>query len=266
MPYDYEHIQVSVEDYIAVVRLNRPEKMNAFNANMGLELLRLPGELRDDPDVRVVIITGNGRGFCGGADVAEGRAHDGSNPFHRTAMDELGYSGRLPLAWVELDKPTIAAVNGVAAGGGLCLAIMQDIRVLGKSARMLPMFSRRGLAPEVGASWFLANIMGSSRAIEWLLTNEDVRGERAMELGLGSYLVEDDQLMDKAMEVARNIADAAPIAARLTRRSVYHALSHSLRDHLPYEAANLGISQNTEDAVEGRTATRERRKANFKGR
>ncbi|MFN8531954.1 MAG: enoyl-CoA hydratase/isomerase family protein [Dehalococcoidia bacterium] len=263
---DYEHLLVEVADGVATVRMNRPEKLNAFNATMGLELLRLPDALRADPEVLVVILTGVGRGFCTGADVSEGRSVTGDNPFHRQKMDELGYSGRLPLAWHEIDKPTIAAVNGVAAGGGLCLALMQDIRVLARSARLLPMFIRRGLAPEVGASWFAARLLSLPRALEWYLTGDEISAERAGEYGLANYVVDDDDVLLKAMEIARKIADGPPIALRLTRRSIYHAVTHSLRDHLPYEASNLGISQATEDATEGRNATRERRKPVFVGR
>lgn len=263
---DYQHLVIEVADGIALVRLNRPEKLNAFNAAMGLELLRLPDQLREDPDVRVVVVTGTGRGFCTGVDISEGRGATPDNPFHRQKMDPLGYSGRLPLAWHEIDKPTIAAVNGVAAGGGLCLALMMDMRVVARSARLLPMFIRRGLAPEVGASWFAARLLGLPRALEWYLTGDEISAERAGEIGLANYVVDDLELLPKTMELARKIADGPPIALRLTRRSIYHAITSTLREHLPYEASNLAISQATEDAVEGRNAVRERRKPVFVGR
>ncbi|MCS6800378.1 MAG: enoyl-CoA hydratase/isomerase family protein [Chloroflexota bacterium] len=262
----YQHLVIEVADGIALVRLNRPEKLNAFNAAMGRELLRLPDQLRDDPAVRVVVVTGTGRGFCSGVDISEARGPTADNPFHRQPMDPLGYSGRLPLAWHEIDKPTIAAVNGVAAGGGLCLAMMMDMRVIARTARLLPMFITRGLAPEVGASWFAARLLGLPRALEWYLTGEEISGERAGEIGLANYVVEESELLPKAMELARKIADGPPIAVRLTRRSIYHAVTSSLRDHLPYEASNLAISQATEDAAEGRAAVRERRKPVFVGR
>jgi 2-(1,2-epoxy-1,2-dihydrophenyl)acetyl-CoA isomerase len=262
----YEHLVVTVDGGVATVRMNRPEKLNAFNRTMGLELLRIPTELREDGDVRAVILTGTGRGFCTGVDITEPRAANTDNPFHRTKMDELGYTSRLPLAWHEIDKPTIAAVNGVAAGGGMSLALMQDIRIVARSARFVPMFPRRGLAPEVGSSWFVPRLMGTARALEWFYTFDELSAENAAEFGLVNHLVDDDALMPAALELGRKIAEGAPIAQRLARRSIYHAMDHSLRDHLPYEAANVGISQTTEDYVEGGAAVRERRKPVFSGR
>ncbi|MCL6647189.1 MAG: enoyl-CoA hydratase/isomerase family protein [Chloroflexi bacterium] len=263
-PSSYQHLLIEVSDGVALVRMNRPEKLNAFNAVMGRELLRLPAELREDPAVRVVVLTGVGRGFCAGVDITEPRGED--NPFHRDRLDELGYSGRLPLAWYEIDKPTIAAVNGVAAGGGLCLALMQDLRIIARSARLIPMFIQRGLAPEVGASWFAVHLLGLPRALEWFLTGDEITGERAAEIGAAHAVVDDAEVLPRALELARKLAAGPPIALRMTRRSLYHALTHSLRDHLPYEAVNLAITQATEDAVEGRRAVRERRKPVFVGR
>ncbi len=262
----YEHLVITVEDGICTVRMNRPEKLNAFNATMGLELLRLPAELREDNDVRVVILTGTGRGFCSGVDTAQERGENADNPFQRKKMDELGYTGRLPTAWYNIDKPTIAAVNGVAAGGGLCLAMIQDIRIAARSARFIPVFIKRGIAPEVGASWFVSRLIGLPRALEWFYTGDEINGEKAEQIGLANHTVDDDKLMDTAMALARQIADGPPIALRVTRRSVYHGSTHTLAEHLPVEVMNLAITQATEDAEEGRAAVRERRKANFTGR
>ena len=126
---DYETLVIDIKDYVATIRMNRPEKLNAFDQVMGKELIRVTDELKNDNDVRCTILTGTGRGFCSGVDLGQDRTPAKENIFSRDMLDEHGFSGRVALAWNELDKPTIAAVNGVAAGGGLGLAMLQDIRV-----------------------------------------------------------------------------------------------------------------------------------------
>ncbi len=263
---DYQHLDIEVEGGVAMVRMNRPEKLNAFNPTMGLELLRAPSELRDDPDVRCVVLTGTGRGFCSGVDTSEDRGAVADNPFHRRATDELGYSGRVTLAWHELDKPSIGAINGVAAGGGLGLAMAQDLRIAAESARLIPIFTMRGISPELGLSWTATRLIGSARALEWFYTGQELSGQQALEWGVVNHVVPDDQFEEATRALAQRIADGAPIALSLTRRTVQHAQNTTLREHLIYEAANVGISGQTEDTVEGRTAIRERRKPVFHGR
>ncbi|MCY4638959.1 MAG: enoyl-CoA hydratase/isomerase family protein [Chloroflexi bacterium] len=263
---DYEHLVIEVEDGVAVVRMNRPEKLNAFNPTMGLELLRAPAELRDDPGVRCVVLTGTGRGFCSGVDTSEERSRDGANPFHRAATDEIGYSGRVTLAWHELDKPSIGAINGVAAGGGLGLAMAQDLRIAAESARLIPIFTMRGISPELGLSWTATRLIGTARTLEWFYTGRELSGAQALEWGVVNHVAPDDQFEQATRDLAQRIADGAPIALSLSRRTVYHAQNTPLREHLVYEAANVGISGQTEDTVEGRAAIRERRRPVFHGR
>ena len=263
---DYQHLVVTVEDGVAVVRMNRPEKLNAFNRTMGIELLRVPGELRDDPAVRCVVLTGTGRGFCSGVDVTGERDPAVEDPFTRRPVDELGFSGRLTLAWNEIDVPSIASINGVAAGGGLGLALMQDLRIAAESARLLPMFAMRGMSPQVGLGWTATRLLGVSRTLDWLYRGRPLVGHEALEWGVVNYVVPDDELEAETMVIAREIAEGAPIALRLTRRTVHHAAGASLRDHLIYEVMHEGISAATEDTQEGRAAVNERRKPVFKGR
>ncbi len=263
---DYQHLVIEVEDGVAVVRMNRPEKLNAFNPRMGLELLRAPAELRDDASVRCVVLTGTGRGFCSGVDTSEDRGAVADNPFHRRPTDEIGYSGRVTLAWHELDKPSIGAINGVAAGGGLGLAMAQDLRVAAESARLIPIFTVRGISPELGLSWTATRAIGTARTLEWFYTGRELSGAEALEWGAVNHVFPDDQFEQGTRDLAQRIADGAPIALSLTRRTVHHAQNTPLREHLVYEAANVGISGQTEDTVEGRAAIRERRKPVFHGR
>lgn len=264
-----ETLVVSIDQGVAVVRMNRPHALNAFNAEMAAELLRVTSELRDSHEVRVVVLTGTGRGFCSGVDINEdarlGR-NPRNNPFIRDPMDQWGFTSRLALAWHEIDKPTIAAVNGVAAGGGFAMSLLCDIRIAAESARFYPMFIQRATSPEVGSSWTLPRIIGLSRAFEWMYTGDPVSGPEAAEMGLVSRTVPDDKLEETVGALARRIADGPPLGLRLTKRTLIHGLSTNLRDHLPYETLLLGITSDTEDGAEGRNAIKEKRKPIFKGR
>ena len=263
---DYEHLAIDVTDGVAVVRMNRPERLNAFNVTMALELLRVPGELREDPDVRCVVLTGTGRGFCSGLDIKD-VADAGRTMFGHAPMDEIGISGRFTLAWYEIDKPTIAAINGVAAGGGLGFALMQDIRIAAESARLIPMFTKRGVAPEVGVSWTAVRAVGLQRALAWYYTDRELSAAEALDWGAVLKVVPDDQLMEATMELASDIAAGPPLTVRLVRRSLYHAEERpEIRDHLRYAWTNVGISGRTDDIREGSAAVAERRAPNFVGR
>ncbi len=263
---DYEHLEIEVKDGVAVVRMNRPERLNAFNVTMAREMLRVPGELREDPDVRCVILTGTGRGFCSGLDIKD--VQDAERTiFGHAPMDEIGISGRFTLAWYEIDKPTISAINGVAAGGGLGFALMQDIRIAGESARLIPMFTKRGVAPEVGVSWTAVHAVGLQRALAWYYTDRELSAAEALDWGVVLKVVPDDQLMDAAMELASDIAAGPPLTVRLVRRSLYHAAERpELRDHLRYAWTNVGTSGRTEDIREGSAAVAEKRAPRFVGR
>ncbi|MFN8532430.1 MAG: enoyl-CoA hydratase-related protein [Dehalococcoidia bacterium] len=268
-PESYHSLVLSVDDGVALVKLNRPATLNAFDRTLAFELLRVAEEIHAADEVRAVVLTGAGRGFCSGVDIKE-TAFLGSdptvNPFQRDRLDALGYTGRLPLAWYEIDKPTIAAVNGVAAGGGFALSLVCDIRLAAESARFYPMFIQRGTSPEVATSWTLPRLIGTARAFEWLYTGDPISGSEAAAIGLVNRTVPDDRLLDEAFAVARKIAEGPPLALRLTRRTIQHGLTRSLREHLPYETHNLGLSIATEDAREGARAIVEKRRPTFTGR
>lgn len=265
---DYETLVIDFTGYVATVRMNRPEKLNAFDQIMGKELIKITDDLKNNDDVRCIILTGTGRGFCSGVDLGQDRTPAKENIFSRGMLDEHGFSGRVALAWNEIDKPTIAAINGVAAGGGLGLAMLQDIRIAAESARLIPIFSRRGIAPELGMSWTTPNVIGYSKALEWFYTGDELSGQQAFDLGVANHVVEDARLQEYALELATKISEwSSPIATRLTKRTVYASLnSDSLRQHLIYEAMNVGLGSSTEDTVEGRTSIIEKRKPEFKGK
>jgi 2-(1,2-epoxy-1,2-dihydrophenyl)acetyl-CoA isomerase len=265
---NYETLVVTVDDYVATVRMNRPEKLNAFNQVMGRELIKITDDLKNDNDVRCIVLTGTGRGFCSGVDLGQDRSQGDDNLFNRGMLDEHGFSGRVALAWNQIDKPTIASINGVAAGGGLGLAMLQDIRITCKSARLIPIFTRRGIPPELGMSWTAPNLIGYSKALEWFYTGNELSGQAAFDIGIANHVVDDDKLVETTMNLAKRISEwSSPIANRLTKRTVYASLNaDSLENHLIYEAMNVGLGSATEDTIEGRQSVIEKRKPNYKGK
>ena len=180
----YDNLTVERDGQIAVVTLNRPEKLNAIDRTLHLEMMAAGRELRDDDGVRAVIFTGAGRGFCSGADLTADRSRP-ENPPRGERLDEYNWVGRQALMiYRELDKPTIAAVNGVAAGAGMGLALACDLRVGCENTRFKTVFIERSLSPDSGLSWFLPRIVGVSRAMDLVYTSRNVDAEEAWRLGL----------------------------------------------------------------------------------
>lgn len=263
---EYETLKVTVEDGVATVLMNRPELLNAFNSTMRRELLRIPDELRDDPEVRVVILTGAGRGFSSGADGTEPRGNSTDLLPTKPREDPLSWAGRVAIAWHNLDKFSIAAINGVAVGGGLALALFTDIRTMADSARLMPIFMNLGNSPEMGSSWYIPRLAGLPRALEWLCTGDTLFAAEAERIGVVNHVFPAESLLEETMKIARKVAGNPPMAVRLSRRDIYHGLQYGLAEHLPYEVSNVMICIGSEDAKEARLAAAEKRKPVFVGR
>ncbi|MBW2675830.1 MAG: enoyl-CoA hydratase [Deltaproteobacteria bacterium] len=261
----YQDIIVEREKGVATITLNRPERLNAFSPEMRVSLFRAIEEVSDDSEVRAVIITGAGRGFCTGYDWSLGASQ---NP----ADLGLGESHRLdPLGWLglrihQLDKPTIAAVNGVAAGGGFGLMLVCDFRIASENSRMGPVFIRRGLSLDWGISYFLPRLIGLSRALELAMTGEMIDAQEAERIGLVNRVVPADELLAAAKELAAKLAKGPPIGLHLTKRSIYRAQTMNLMQALDYESYAQSICFQTEDVQEGIRAFLEKREPEFKGR
>ncbi len=245
---------------VATLVLDRPAALNALDGQLKHELLLALGEAAADHAVRAVILTGAGRAFCAGQDLREA-----------IEPAEIGREVRerynpIILAMRRLEKPIIAAVNGVAAGAGVSLALAADICLAAERASFSLAFARVGLVPDSGASWFLPRRVGYARAAELAFTTDPLSAVEAERIGLVNRVVPDDRLMDEARALAVRLATMAPIALALTKRALNGALELGLEGALEREAELQAAAGRTADAAEGLAAFREKRPPRFEGR
>jgi enoyl-CoA hydratase/carnithine racemase len=268
---EYTEIDYSVADGIATIVLDREARMNAFTGRMCDELVAACDEIDADDAVRVLVITGRGRAFCAGADLGEG----GSTFDHRgrdraAAHGEVNGVGRdrggvVSLRFAALRVPVIAAVNGPAVGVGATMTLPMDVRLAGASARFGFVFARRGIVPEAASSWFLPRVVGISRAMEWAMTGRVFGAREALEGGLVSRVVPDEDLLDTAYALAREVAEnTSSVSVAVTRQMMWSMLSADS----PWEAHALDSRAIAElgrdaDAAEGVTAFLEKRAPAF---
>jgi 2-(1,2-epoxy-1,2-dihydrophenyl)acetyl-CoA isomerase len=267
----YEHLTFERRGQIALVTLNRPEKLNALNRALQDESRAACREAEDDDAIRAVIFTGAGRGFCAGADLTGGprAAADGaeeSTPPQTDRLDEYSWVGRQAIAVYRMTKPTIAAVNGVAAGAGMSLALACDMRVGSDQSRFKTVFIERSLSPDSGMSYFLPRIVGYSRAADLIFTSRDVSGEEAYRIGLLDRLVPHEHLLDEAMAVAEQIASWPPMAMRSAKRVLQRSHQQDLEPALREEIAGLSYARRApNDVRESRASFIEKRAPRFTG-
>ena len=263
----YENLLIEKQDHVAVVTLNRPERLNALNKGLQQDLLAVCEEVKADDDTWVVIFTGAGRGFCSGADIS-GPLPEGARatPPQNQLLDEFRWVGNQAMAVYNLDKPTIAAMNGVCAGAGMSLALSCDLRVGSENARFRTVFLERNLSPDSGMSWFLTRILGYSKAMDLILTSRDVAAEEAYRLGLLDRLVAHDSLLEEAKALAAQITQHPPVAVRAAKRVTQQNLNKHLEDGLRNEAYHLGYGRSApNDAREAMQARVEKRKPQYTG-
>jgi enoyl-CoA hydratase/carnithine racemase len=224
------------DDGVALLTLNRPDRLNAWTYEMQLTLFDLLQRCADDDNVRVIVVTGAGRGFCPGADMNDLSALSSNDD----AVDaRASRTDTRPITFaMSIPKPVIAAINGACAGLGLAFALTCDIRFCAENAKLTTAFSRRGLIAEHGTSWILPRLVGPARALDLLISGRVFRGSEAAELGLVNRAVEDELVLDFALEYARDVAaNVSPASMATIKRQVYEALSRPLADAL--EHANL---------------------------
>jgi enoyl-CoA hydratase/carnithine racemase len=224
------HISVATDSGVATLTLNRPEKLNAFTPVMQREIVEALDGTDADDAVRVVVVTGAGRAFCAGADLSGGLAAP------NTAASEADRIGSLPrdgggvvsLRIAASLKPVIAAINGTAVGVGLTMTLPMDIRIAARSARFALPYTRRGIAPEAAASWFLPRVVGISRAMEWAVTGRLFGADEALSGGLVSAVVDDELLAETALGIAREIvSNTSAVSVAATRRMLWSMLGES---------------------------------------
>jgi 2-(1,2-epoxy-1,2-dihydrophenyl)acetyl-CoA isomerase len=252
-------VEVTRDGAVQTITLNRPDVLNAFNRALHSALREALKEARD-PDVRAVVITGAGRGFSAGQDLKEfGDAPDVSDALRESYHPNV-------LAIRALEKPVIAAVNGVCAGAGLSLACVCDFRIAADNASFVPGFIGIGLVPDAGGTYFLNRLLGASRAFEWMTSNRRLTAAEAHAWGLVSEVVEADTLSARAAEVARFYAALPTRGIGMTKRLFDHADGATLEEQLEFEAQLQSAATNTEDFQEGVAAFLEKREPRFTGR
>jgi enoyl-CoA hydratase/carnithine racemase len=265
---DFEQIQYAVGDHVLTITLNRPDRLNAFTAQMGREVIAAFDAADADDDVRAIIVTGAGRGFCAGADLAGGGGtFDWREREAEGAVPRDG-GGQISLRIFNCTKPVIAAINGPAVGVGATMTLPMDVRLLSDQARMGFVFARRGIVPEACSSWFLPRVVGISQAMEWVATGRVFDAQEALAGGLARSVHPPDELLPAAHALAREIADnAAPVSVALARQLLWRMLgaAHPMDAHRADSRAMFSRGQ-TADAVEGVTSFLEKRPASFPDR
>jgi enoyl-CoA hydratase/carnithine racemase len=271
---DYQAIRYEPQGAILTIVLNRPEKLNAYTAQMGAELAEAFERADADDAIRVVILTGEGRGFCAGADISEGAASfdtsaggAGAKNFGQgraTGRSGAGFVGAI----FNCRKATIAAFNGPAVGVGVTLALPTDIKIASSTARFGFVFARRGLVPEAGSAWFLPRLVGLPQALRWCLSGRVFDAEEALRGGLVSEVVAPEALLPRAREIAAEIAETtAPVSIALTRQMLWRfGAAESPFDALKVDGAFAMALGATGDVKEGVSAFLEKRPPHFPGR
>ena len=253
---------------VATVTLNRPAKRNAYSETMVHEILEALADARDDDQIRAIIITGEGKGFCAGGDIGRDFQYPARYRGHRLeSMLEMRENMHVLIRFLDrFDKPVIAAVNGAAVAGGLTLALACDFRIAAESAKLGDTSLKFGLIPDEGGAYLFPRFMGHDRALKMSLLSEVYSAKEALELGLVTEVVADEELMTRTKELATRLAEGPPIAIRITKRMMSKQRSMQL-DHALEDAAMATLATNyTDDVKEGTAAFHEKRKPQFKGK
>ncbi len=262
----WEHFDLAIDDGVATVTFTRPDKLNALTFDVYADLRDLLAELPHRDDVRVLVVAGQGRGFCSGGDVREiiGELQDMAS---HQLLDFTRMTGAVVQRMRELPLPIIASINGIAAGAGSVIALAADLRVVARSAKFAFLFTKVGLAgADMGAAYLLPRLVGFGKATELLLLGDSVDAETADRLGLVTRLVEDDELADATTTMARRLADGPALAYATTKSLLAREQDMSLSGAIELEALTQALLMTSEDHREFYTAYTEGRKPEWRGR
>lgn len=259
------------ENGVAIFTMNRPQARNAMSGEMNAALQKCLADAEHDPDIKVIILTGAGKGFCAGGDVKGMNASNAGENKRQVTLDEAIHSQRMNQRATagklhEMPKPTIAALPGAAAGAGLGLALGCDLRVMADNAILTTAFARVGFSGDYGGTFFLTKLVGAAKAREMYFLSDRVSAEEALGLGLTNWVVPADQLMDKAMEIANRLANGPTVAYRYMKENLNRAMSGELNDCLDLEATHHIHTGATADHKEAAQAFVEKREPKFIGR
>jgi 2-(1,2-epoxy-1,2-dihydrophenyl)acetyl-CoA isomerase len=259
-----DHLKFDVDDGVAVLTMNRPEKLNASTSGMLAGLVSALDDCDARDDVHVVILTGAGRGFCSGGDIGGMGEESDSRP-HVTKSRIWSEIQAFPKRAARFEKPLLAAVNGAAIGGGMDLALACDIRIAGASARFAETYAKIGLLPGGGGAYFLPRLVGRARALELLWTADFIDAATALEIGLVNHVYPDEQLLAETMTLARRIAAMPPLSIRLIKRTVYQSLETDMATAFDLVSSHIAIARSGHDHGEAIKAFREKRDGDYVG-
>src|SRR5215831_10448577 len=265
-PESSPEVLYSVKAHTATITLNRPERMNTISRAMLAELCEALLKAETDKNVRVVILTGTGRAFCAGLDLTEVTRASGGIADGAAQAVTLNLRDTPPTILFAMDTPIICALNGSAAGYGMDTALGCDIRIMAKSAKMAAAFTKRGVLPESGGTWFLPRLIGWSKAAELIFTGRTLTADDCVEIGLASKAVPDAELAGVARALALEIAANAPLAVQASKRMMRMGLNETFNDHVHHVFLQLLPLFRSQDAAEGMKAFLEKRPAQFTGR
>ncbi len=260
---DYSTLLFDVTDNVATITLNRPEAANAMSGDTARELSHVALRCDVDPDIRAVLITGAGTMFCAGGDLKGFSAQQDNLHAYIKEMAAHLHTGISRLR--RMDAPVLAAVNGVAAGAGMSLALACDIVLAGESTRFMMAYTRAGLTPDGSATYSLPRIVGLKRAVELTLTNRMLTAQEALDWGIVARVVPDDMLLDEARKLAGQLAAGPTAAFGTAKRLLQDGWTETLETQMEKEGRAIADSARTADAREGITAFLEKRKPQFKG-
>ena len=267
-------IQCSLDDGILTINLNRPKSLNALTPPMMRDLENAIRDAEINPDVRVILLTGSGKGFCAGGDMREGRKDPQDGDRYKTdpgymksaqRYDRLRRFAEASIRLYTIAKPTIAAVRGAATGAGFNLALACDFRVVSKNSVFMTTFAKAGLSGDFGGSYFLSKHVGPAKARELFMLNPRLAADDLESLGLVTELVDDDKLEEAALSLARNLRSGPQLAFRYMKKNLIVAETAALREVSDQEIIHMVLASETQDHAEAVKAFSEKRKPEFKG-
>lgn len=260
----FENIEFSLQEGLATLTLNRPDRLNSFTTEMHKEVKAVFKDIKRNKDIRCLLITGNGRGFCAGQDLSDRAVSVGDEAPDLSASIENNYNPLIRNI-TALPLPVICAVNGVAAGAGANIALACDIVLAAKSASFIQSFNKLGLVPDSGGTWILPKLVGHARAMRLCLLGEKVPAQDALEMGMIAQVCDDESLMRQANQLGQQLAKAPTMGLGLIKRALQASSSNTFEQQLDLERDLQGIAGRSNDYREGVAAFMAKREPNYKG-